>query len=270
MSRFYKLNTDFEKRAYVARYPREQYQIDLIDFNSEKKQKSGYIVNCIDVFSRYMSCVHVDSKDAPTLHAAMENCFSQMGGKPKNLQCDKEGGIYSTEVQEDLAKEGINLYSVEFAYDTMHSAAIVERLNLTMKMFMRDLRETKEFKGRWMWKQLILAVVERFPKYYNNKIHSFLGMTPAQALKDPSKFQRTQNIHIKHGSEYRDEPAKPLKVGNLVYAPLKMKPGGIRDKEQKKYHDQPVKITNMSLTNPPMYSLEGMKGKYYQQFLLKK
>ncbi len=121
----------FPRRSYFSPSYMHNVQIDLIDL---KANGSGYIMNCIDVFSRRAESILIKSKSKEEIRKGLEYMFKTFGQKPTSIQSDKEKGLYA--LKDELQKQGITLYSVANAYDYGYSAPIVERFNRSMREYM--------------------------------------------------------------------------------------------------------------------------------------
>jgi len=239
------------------------WAIDLVDMNSEQLSKSGYILNCVDVYSRYAQSVRLHSKSKGEIQEAMEELFELFKNKkPEKIWSDKEGAIIG--LKGWLADQGIELYHVENSYmgADSHSVSIVERFNRTMKEKMMEYKT--ELKNR-NWNQLITYTINNFIPEYNNKVHSTLGTTPSEAY---NKDIDVSHVHLEREDETKAEPKQKLKVGDIVF--LQKPKELIRGKKETKYYSEPEEISGIKHTNPTTYTLKGRgeTGYYRQQFIL--
>lgn len=283
MSKLYRVNQHFPRRAYVAHRPKQFYQVDLMDF-SKLGEGYGYIMNCIDVFSRYLTSARISNKDQYSLQDALNECMNKMGGmkhgylvhegeeelhfdgKPEYIQCDKESGIYA--LKDEMQKHGITLYSIPNAYDGKFSAPIVERLNRTFRQYLLEQKHST----RNNWKTILSQAVEKFPEIYNNTVHSFLGTTPKKAFFNENKRITVNNIQTKNANMYKEQPKEPFKLGDTVRVPLPVK-GDIKSKYAIKYNPEIFKIAAIKATNPITYKVQKgddkpITGAYYKQQLI--
>ena len=151
----------FKRQAYHADHKGQFYQIDLMDFASVN---GGYVMNCIDVFTRYAQSIKLKNKTSSEIQRALNEIFKIMG-TPENLQSDMESGLYSKDNEQFLKGLNVNLYSVYNSYSGTNSAPIVERLNRSAKQFMNDTIRYDENlnKKAISWPSISSQVSQQFP-----------------------------------------------------------------------------------------------------------
>lgn len=258
---YQKLKYKFPRRTIEVPEKFHTFAVDLVDMNSEQLGKSGYILNVVDIATRYAQARKLSHKNEAEIQSALSDIFTVMG-KPRKLWSDMESGI-----TERLAKElGVEVYHVDNSYrgpDT-HSVAIVERFNRTMK---EAMMQYKTELGAKNWNQLIKHTIDNFIPEYNNKVHSTIKMTPNDALEKADNDQ-LKNMQDERASEVKKAPKDILTVGTKVY--LQKKQEIIRGKKETKYHEQLYEITGIKETNPMTYTLSdwGETGFYRQQLIV--
>ena len=90
-----------------AKHAREQYQCDLIDFKKYYKFTGyRYMLNCIDVYSRYAMSIPIKTKGEQHVIPAMEQVFATMG-YCKNFNSDLEKALLGNKFQALLKKHNI-------------------------------------------------------------------------------------------------------------------------------------------------------------------
>jgi len=261
---YQRLQYRFQRRTIQAGAVNDIWGVDLIDMNSEKLSKSGYIINAIDIHSRYAQSVRLHTKNKNDVAEAFNELFDLFGAKPKRVFSDMEGAIVG--LSDWLKSQSIELYHVQNSYNgpDTHSVSIVERFNRTMRERMMEYKT--ELKNR-NWNQLITYTINNFIPEYNARVHSTIGTTPEDAYRG--------DIDVKHMHEEREAkikkaPKQHLKVGDIVY--LQKPKEIIRGKKETKYYDTPEEIAGVKDTNPTTYTLKGHgeTGYYRQQFILPK
>jgi len=138
---FQTLQYKFPRRTIMVSSVNDTWTIDLIDMNSEQLSKSGYLLNCIDIYSRYAQSVRLHTKSKSEIEEAFKELFELFGNKkPSKIWSDKEGAIVG--LKGWLSSQGIELYHVENSYmgADSHSVSIVERFNRTMKEAMMEYK----------------------------------------------------------------------------------------------------------------------------------
>ena len=256
MSKFYRRTTKFDRRGYISYGVNSIWQIDLIDLSS---RNAGYILNCIDTYTRKAESVKLSSKNVESVKKGFQELFVKFGTKPQKIQSDKEGAILSLEKW--LKSENVELYQVENSYDGMYSAPIVERLNRTMKDFMYDLKDKNKQQN---WNQLSNQTVNSFPTFYNNKIHRSIKTTPNQAY---NKDINIKDITFENYNKTRNEPKEQLFLGDFVRVALPKQT--IERKLEEKYTKEAYEVIEVLNTNPTTYKLKDLDGSYYKQQLIK-
>jgi len=233
----------FERRAYVASAPNEYFQADLVDLS---RQNAGYILNVIDVFSRFAHSVKLSDKSQKEIERGLNEAFQKMG-TPKYLQSDLEAGIYSDKTQTFLEGKNVTLYTVYNSYNGKNSAPIVERLNKTMKEYYINIMKEQHLNHQ----QTATKVALQFPNYYNNKKHSFLKMPPITALKNPEK---TKAIQLGNYEKPREDVKIRFKLGDVVR--LQKPKETIKDKFSEEFYPYHYEIVEVNETNPTTYKLK--------------
>jgi len=281
---------NYPRRTVQATAPNDIWACDLVDMNSEQLSKSGYILNCVDVYSRYAQSVKLRTvkkkvnekyvqykgKSKECIEDGFVRIFELFGHKPKKIWFDKESGVIS--LKSWLNEKGIELYHVENSYmgpDT-HSVSIAERFNRTMREAM--FKYKSQLPPR-TWNQLMIYTINNFIPEYNHKIHSTIGVSPHEAYKGNKDFVKefVDEKHKERANEPKKEPKQMLKIGDFVF--LQKAQEIIRGKKETKYYDVPYEISGINKTNPTTYTIKptdkkqkdyGNTGFYKQQFILPK
>jgi len=259
-----KLTYKFPRRTIQVQAVNDTWCIDLMDFNSSDLSNSGYILNCIDIMSRYAQSVRLHSKSKGEIQQALSKLFELFNAKPKKIWSDKESSIVS--LKGWLADKGIELYHVDNSYNgpNTHSVSIVEKFN----QFMWDkMTEYKRDKPGTNWNQRITYTIKNFIPFYNNKVHSTTGTTPLEAYNGDFDVKTGQD---KRAMEKKDEPNETLEVGKIVW--LQKPKQKIWATNDNKYYPTPETIVEVRNTNPTTYRLKGWGDTsfYYEQFAKEK
>lgn len=162
----------YPRRKVTAPFLDAVWSMDLVDMQEWGDENDGhkYMLNVVDVFSRYAFSRPMKDKTAKTTFAAFLDIIKESNRSPKSLWVDQGKEFYNNLFKKWLADNQASMYST-FGE---HKSCIVERFNRTLKTLMWK-RFTSENTHFWlvMLPELIVA--------YNTKKHSFLNMTPAQA-----------------------------------------------------------------------------------------
>lgn len=122
----------FVRNQTLVAHRDEQWQADLAEMRTISRDNKGYhyILTCIDVLSRYAWAVPVRSKSAAHMLVAMKRLFTEAAPrKPNRLQTDKGTEFHNAQVRRFLTDQGVEHFSTQ----SDHKAALVERLNRTLK-----------------------------------------------------------------------------------------------------------------------------------------
>ena len=202
-------NYNYDRRTITANGVNDIWAIDLVDMASKR---AGYILNCVDVFSRYAQSVKLNGKTKAELERGINGLFNLFGNKPKNLWSDKESAVMS--LRSWLESQDINLYHVENSYSgpNTHGVAIVERFNRTMREHMMQYKSNNPNQN---YNQLATTTIKQFIPAYNNKIHSTTQRTPAEVYGG----QHTKDVmsnQSRRDNEKKTEGQK-LRIGQMLH-----------------------------------------------------
>ena len=148
----------------VAKYPRDIYQLDLLDVHQYAKWNKGYnwILNIVDVHSRYAMSVPIKTKEIDSVLPAFKYVCDELG-KPSNLTTDLEASIMSKEFQDYLNEKDITHYPID--PHKKRNNSIVERFNRTLR---EKIRSVLYANNSNTWLEYISDILEN----YNNSIHT--------------------------------------------------------------------------------------------------
>lgn len=186
--------------------PLDMVQADLVVFGDQHLDKSKsyrypykYILNIVDVYSRFLWSRALKKNDSETVAEAIIDIFdNEMPRRPSAMQVD--GGAEFTDnipaVRKIVGKGG-----------NPYGQAIVERVNGTLK---GSLFKYMSATGKTNWSQVLAQQVET----YNNVRHSSLGgLTPKQVFNGEKIPEKQAEINKTQETKESDEPmAKGTKV----------------------------------------------------------
>ena len=99
--------------------------MDLAELNSLSKYKFKYLLNVIDIFSRYAWIVILKDKTSNTITSALKSSFQNR--KPITIQSDKGTEFVNATVQQYLKRQGVNFHNPDI------KGADIERFNKSLK-----------------------------------------------------------------------------------------------------------------------------------------
>jgi hypothetical protein len=167
----------------------EIWGADLVEMQDLSEQNNGcrYMLNIIDVFSKFAWSVPLKDKRGETVAEAFKLIVKKSGRLPKFLWVDQGKEFYNKNVDEWLEKNSITRYST-FGE---HKSAVIERFNRTIKEKMW-MRFTAENTRNW------INMIDDLIAKYNNTKHSTIKMTPTEASK------KENEAYIINSRKYRN------------------------------------------------------------------
>ena len=243
---------NFERRSVYALYPNMLWSIDLVDMSNVKgkNQNITFLLNVIDVYSRYAFSVPLKSKSAIDVLQALKS----IGKVPNNMWADDGKEFFNKDVIKWCNDNNINLYSTHSGFKSV----FVERFNRTMKEnFYKYFTEHNHTK--------YLKYLPKFINIYNNTVHRSTKEKPIDLYNEIKESQ--ENIKIKKNIKTK------LKVGD--YVRLSKVKRTFEKGYTEKWTREVFKIVSIDKNdNPIMYSVEDLngeiiEGKFYTQELQK-
>ena len=74
--------------SYVASFPRQEFQVDLLDMGDSAVPRYGFV--CIDIFTKKGACIPINRKLAPVTADALKRVFDELG-YPTSICVTREG-----------------------------------------------------------------------------------------------------------------------------------------------------------------------------------
>ena len=120
----------FPRNPYTVTNIDDVWEMDLADLNSLSKynDKYKYILNVIDIFSRYAWSVPLKDKTGTSITTALKSLFKNR--KPITIQSDKGTEFVNSSVQQYLICQGVSFHT---NHNPDVKGAIIERFNRTLK-----------------------------------------------------------------------------------------------------------------------------------------
>jgi hypothetical protein len=246
----------FDRRKVISTGIDDIHSCDLVDMQEWSKENDGYkyLLNVVDVFSRYAWSIPLKTKSA----AEVVDAFADIKRKPNKIWVDKGGEFYNKQMDAYISKNNIVRYST---YGE-HKSAIVERFNKTLKSWM--WRKFTELQTR-RWIDMLPELLEK----YNNKKHSSIGMSPVQASK---KENEKQLLIKQYGNEDLSKDKPKFNLGDWVR--ISRVKGTFEKSYLPNWSAEIFKVITIFHTNPITYGLaeyngERIEGSFYEQELQK-
>ena len=179
---------------------------DLVEMQELSKQNKGYryMLNVIDIFSKYAWSVPLKDKTGNSVLDGFKQIVKLSERIPKKIWVDEGKEFYNKLMNEWLKENNIIKYSTHGE----HKSVVVERFNRTLKEIMWK-KFTAENTRNW------INMLDKLIYFYNNdRIHSTIGMTPAEASLKKNEQEVLQNTLNKTRNMPNIKPK--FKVGDKI------------------------------------------------------
>ena len=244
------VRTKFTRRRVTVYNIDDIWSADLTNsFQSLSKENQGYkyMLNVIDLFSKYAYSFPLKTKSADEIIDAFDRIFKLSGRQPKKLWTDQGSEFTNNKFMSFLKKHNIELYHV---YNE-GKACVIERFNKTLgEMIQKYLTAKKTSK----YVDILQSLLDK----YNHKTHSTIKMSPYEAskLENHSKVLETFMSKLK-----LSKPKTPIfKVGDRVRLYAKK---GTFDKGYKPNWTTEIFVitkVNKPRDSDPTYHINDLKG----------
>lgn len=194
----------FTKRRVISDGIDEIWSADLVDMQWNSKENKGvkYLLNVIDVFSKFVWSVPIRDKTGKSIVEAFQHIINESNRKPKKLWVDQGTEFYNRSFKKWLDDHNIDIYS---AYNE-GKAVIIERFNRTLKERMWKYFSAKNTHH-------YLDILNQLIQRYNTTKHSSIKMTPTKASKKINEIEVYNNLYGNLNAEKR---RAKFKVGDTV------------------------------------------------------
>ena len=207
--------TKYNRRKTLSRGLDHNWQADLIDFQSIKKENQNYqyILCVIDILSRFVAVCPLKNKTGAETTRGFEKILQKTGRKPVKLQTDDGKEFYNIKFRTFLKDHSIIHYSSR----SETKASLIERW---IRTFKRRLFKYFTYKITLAY----IPVLDDFVKSYNSRPHRSLNYaTPNDVTKEnEQKFWKMQfNYRNKKVNQYSISNYKPKKYPNTKIYKIK-------------------------------------------------
>ena len=163
----------FPRRRVIVSGIDDQWQADLVDLSSLKKENKNYkyLLTCIDVFSKFAWVEPLKDKNGKSLKELCTD-FPESPKKPRALQTDKGSEFTNKLLQSWLSSRNIHFFTT---HNEETKASIVERFNRTIKTRMWRYFTSKNTKK-------YIGVLKDLVHSYNHSYHRSIKHTPASVV----------------------------------------------------------------------------------------
>ena len=187
-----------EYRSINVPSTRFQFQVDLLDMSKYVAFNRNYkwIMNCVDVYSRYATSVPMKSKELKSVIPAFKEVVKRMG-VPQNLNTDLEPAMMGEAFSNYLAT--IKTKHWKNDPELKRNNAIVERYNRTLREVLQKYFYSRDTKN---W----IDILDDITSNYNTTNHSTTKQTPQEVWSDKAPNRQKLSLPL---------PQK-FKVGDVV------------------------------------------------------
>jgi len=184
--------------SITAKYPRYNYEIDIMDYNRYAYNGYRYILTCIDVYSRFVMGMPLRTRAMSEVIPALSQIF-QIMGPPKYVNADQEFNTHAA--RNFFLQQGVKHIFFSQPYEKIHNA-VVERFHRTLAGLLLKYRLINNDPD---WVSALPKVLE----IYDTKIHSTIKARPVDVFL---------GIDENHQDIIYPEPPK-FRVGDYVVGP---------------------------------------------------
>ena len=233
-------------------------QIDLMDISNMSRQNNGihFILNCVDIYSRYVWSFPLKNKTATSTHDAIEKVILAIKKVYPNNTLSittDEGKEFEGKNKGLIEKYNILRFYADPQSITNHThMAIVERYNRTL---LNKISKYQQFTNSLSF----IDKLDSFTDNYNKSKHSTIKMKPYDVFHKDIKYVQEQNIKNNQ-----------LDIGDHVRTIKKIK-GFEKKTLAQKYSEQIYEIENKIGFRYELKNKNGvtLKKKYLERELLK-
>jgi hypothetical protein len=253
-------------RTILANKPKDNYQMDIMVYSRFPDGDYKYLLNVVDVHSRYAMSVPLKSRKVgqepveelnvdnvaggdDTIVKAIDKVFKKMG-VPKNVNSDQEFSR-PLAVQRYFQDKRVVHHISET--DELNKQAIVERFNRTLALLLKRWRDGS---GRKDWHNVIDELIDN----YNNSYHRTIKGKPVDVWNGNAENKQTPIHQFETELELNDLVRRKIikdifskgdatKYSEEVYVVIEKKDGVENGRKLKKFRLKDVS-TNQSLTKP--------------------
>jgi hypothetical protein len=242
---------NFERQHVQAGFPNQIWSVDLVDVSNVKQtnKKFTFLLNIVDVYSRYAWSFPLKSKRAEEVLAA----FKEIGKIPEKIWADEGKEFYNGLFKEWCKENDILLYSTHSGLKSVFA----ERFNRTMKeafyLYFANHLHTS-----------YLKFLPIFMDEYNHRIHS-------STKKTPDELYHTNVLSNEYHAEKENPPDAKFKIGD--YVRLSKVKRTFEKGYTSRYTHEAFKVTSVSDNYPYLYQVddlmgEPIEGKVYEKEMI--
>ncbi|KAI5151337.1 hypothetical protein ENBRE01_2067 [Enteropsectra breve] len=206
----FRIKTRPENKVIYAAKPGALYQADLIDLRvyTDLNDDFCWILNILDVYSKYLISVPLKAKNAHMVKTAFESSFL-LFGEPKMLQTDN-----GKEFKNSLLREFTDSLRIRRIFGRPRhpqTQGQVERVNQTLKRMMSALILERSLGNRW------IGLLQECVAIYNRQKHDATGKKPIRLFFGREVGNPLSEDFLRHGDieELSEDETSDREIINL-------------------------------------------------------
>ncbi len=250
----------FQRRRVIMKRIDQIWSADLVDMQWNSRQNKGYkyLLNIIDLFSKYAWSVPIKDKTGKSITEAFTKVVKDSGRKPEKLWVDQGTEFYNRVFRGWLNENDIEMYSTH----NEGKAVVIERFNRTIKEKM-----WKYFSANNTHKYT--DILDNLMGLYNAGYHRSIKMSPKEASLKKNETEVHRNLY--GGIDNSTKPAK-FKVGDAVR--ISKKKSIFEKGYTPRWTEEVFRVVEVQVTTPVTYKLEDLNeekidGSFYEAELQK-
>ncbi len=250
----------FRRRRVEVKRIDQIWSADLVDMQWNSRQNSGYkyLLNIIDLFSKYAWSVPTKDKTGRSITDAFDKVVKSSGRKPEKLWVDQGTEFYNRVFRSWLKENDIEMYSTH----NDGKAVVVERFNRTIKEKM-----WKYFSANNTHKYI--DILDSLMDLYNSGYHRSIKMSPKEASLVENETEVRRNLY--RSVDKSTKPAK-FKEGDTVR--ISVKKSIFEKGYTPRWTEEVFRVVEVQVTTPVTYKLEDLNeekidGSFYDAELQK-
>ena len=237
--------------------PGELYA-DLMDVSRFSRSNKGvkYLLNCVDLYSRYAWSFPLKNKKPDTIEPYIESIINEIPKGNIITFAFDNGNEFKGSVKALLDENNIKIYLNDpTALNAHHVMALVERFNRTVWGFIK----------KYLTSQNTLTYIDQLPHFitnYNNSIHSSTLRKPIEAFQDKiphiymspdylhwldqraPKYQIGDLVRVQKVRKTFDKKGLKPTFSNKIYKIINNKDGVYKLNNEKKYYEEQLVLAN--------------------------
>lgn len=249
----YTLHREFHRQPRNLTYKhfkRYQFQMDLVEVQQLAPNNDGfrYLLNCIDIFTRYAFVRPLVDKSAKNVLDAFKSILVEAKTKPYMVVMDK-----GTEFTNQLFRQFCDQQKIKFINPqaSIH-AAFVERFNRTLQLLMYKFMTDNET-------ERYIDVLPQLVSTYNNRKHRMINMTPKQA-EDNLQGEHLQ-LNLIQQQQLEKIPRKKPKYSIGTYVRIAKQKGKFSRSYSEQTMQEIFRIKSVDVSKKiPLYHLTDYDG----------